>query len=63
MLFIAAYFSLLSPVKQYAAPWVTCGEVNPGITSGPGWGWKMIVLIAAGEGNRPPDGGMGKGDF
>ena len=63
MLFIAAYFSLLSLAKQYAAPGATCGEANPGITSGPGWGWKIIVLLAAREGNRPPDRGMGKGDF
>ena len=63
MLFIAAYFSLLSLAKQYAVPWVTYGEINPGITSGAGWGWGMIVLVAAGEGNRPPDRGMAKGDF
>jgi len=63
VLFIAAYFSLLSLAKQYAAPWVTCGEGNPGITSGAGWGWGMIVLGAVVEGNRPPDRGMGKGDF
>jgi len=39
VLFIAAYFPLLSPAKQYAAPRDTCGDDIPDITSGPSWGW------------------------
>ena len=63
MLFIAAYFSLLSLAKQYAAPWGAGDDGLPGINSGPGWGWKLIGLTPVGEGDEPPDRGMRKGDF